>query len=247
MKRFVVVGAMALALTRMASAQTIWSEDFNYGSTAGDLTAVSAGTWANHSGGTPLVTVKYQATSLSMSGYAFSGLGGAATISTTGNEDVNRSLGADQAGHIYVSALVRVTACGGGAYFLHLSRTGTTTFKPRVWAQNADASTFRFGLSHGNTATYTTGTYSYDTTYLLVLHYNAADGDTDLHVLSSAPSSEPLTPTLSVVDTSPSATLNAVAIRQASGGPSAVIDGIRAGTSWSDLNLPVELMSVDVE
>lgn len=211
------------------------------------MTTVSGGNWVNHSGGTPFVG--YQTASLSLTGYSFSSAGGAATISSSGSEDVNRAFPA-QPGNIYLSALINVTSpAGTGAYFLHF-KNAATTFRAKVFAQDSGGN-LRFGLqANAEAVEYSTTNFSYGTTYLLVLHYDATavtGGKTDLHVLTSVPPSEPATPLLSHTDTTPVQTMAAVAIRQAAGGPTAVIDGIRVSTSFSGLTLPVELMKFDVK
>ena len=60
-------------------ADPLLNENFEYGGTAGNLTAVSGGNWVAHSGAgtTP---VQYITTSLLMPSYVSSGIGGSATL-----------------------------------------------------------------------------------------------------------------------------------------------------------------------
>ncbi len=207
----------------------LWADDFDYGSTNGDLTAVSGGNWVNHSGGSPMV--QYVSTGLSMPGYGSSGVGGAAKILTTGSEDVNRSFGNQTTGTLYFAALVNISQAGAGTYFLHL-KDATTGFRTRVYAQDSSGA-LRFGLSNTSTGTYSTTNFSYNSTYLVVAKYNVTSGDTALFVLDAPVATEPATPLLTETGTGAFA-VQAVAIRQGSGGPTAIIDGVRVAYTWED-------------
>ena len=246
MKSLLMSGALALAVAGPAyGLAPLMTDDFDYGATAGNLTALTAN-WVAHSGTTGFVG--YQTSTLSLAGYTFGGTGGAATIdNVAGAEDVSRSIGGAQAGDIYFSALVNISASSTGNYFLHF-KNATTTFRCKVFAQDSGGN-LRFGLtSSANTGVYSTTNFSYNTTYLLVLHYNGTSGLTALHVLTTVPATEPA-PLLSETDGTPQSTMEAVAIRQSSGAagtPTAVIDGIRVGTTWNDI-LPVELMNFEIK
>lgn len=246
MKGRLVVVAAVLLIAGTASAQLPLTENFDYGTTAGSLTTFSGGTWAAFSGaGTG--PVGYATSSLSLSAYPFSGVGGSATIATTGSEDVSRTWTTPHAsGDIYYSALVNISSGGTGSYFLQLN-ANASTFRARVYARVVSGN-LNFGFSNTNTATWAPDNFSLNTTYLLVVRYNAGTGAAALHVLTTyaTTDTEPATPLLTATDASPLATLVAIAIRQASGGPTATIDGIRVATSWGDA-LPVELMNYSVE
>ncbi|MBP7689439.1 MAG: DUF11 domain-containing protein, partial [Thermoflexales bacterium] len=220
------------APARAATASTVLlAENFDYGLVTGNLTTTSGGNWANHSGASPYVG--YTTTNLSMAGYGSSGVGGAATILTNGAEDVNRVFITQTTGLVYFSALVNAsTAGGGGAYFLHL-KDASTNFRARVFARNS-GSALQFGLDVTGTGVYASGTYSYNTTYLLVGKQNLDTGATALYVLDSFSASEPATPIVSFT-TGTTVTVRAVAIRQSTGGPSAVIDGVRVANTWEDV------------
>jgi len=234
----VMIGSLVLASFTPAAAQRpapstttepLLVDNFDYGSTPGDLTAVSS--WTAHSvAGTG--PVQYVTTGLSMAGYGSSGVGGAATISTSGSEDVNRSFTNQTSGTVYFAALVNVSTAGSGAYFLHLKDSGTFNFRARVFAKN-EAGVLRFGLGDTSTASYATADFSYNTTYLIVVKFNATTGDTALYVLNSGSATEPTTPLLSTTGTAQA--VEGIAIRQASGGPSATIDGIRVANTWEDV------------
>ncbi len=204
-------------------------DDFDYGNTAGDLTSASSNAWSAHSGaGTG--PVQYITTSLSMPGYGSSGVGGAATISTTGSEDINQTFPSQTSGTVYFATLINISAAGGGAYFLHFKDAGSN-FRARVFARN-DAGVLRFGIGDGSTGTYSDDAFDYDKTYLLVAKFDVTTGDTALHVLEAPSTTEP-PPLLSVSGTA--LNIQSVAIRQASGGPAATIDGVRVATTWEDV------------
>ena len=62
----------ALFITSLSFGQTIITENFDYGGSAGDLVTQSGTVWAAHSGGAP--EVGYATTSLTMASYPSSGV-----------------------------------------------------------------------------------------------------------------------------------------------------------------------------
>ncbi|MEZ4801183.1 MAG: T9SS type A sorting domain-containing protein [Gelidibacter sp.] len=207
-------------------------ENFNYGSSTGDLTAVSGGNWTNHSG---TGAVGYATTSLSMAGYSSSGIGGSATIDAALGEDVNRAFTPQTTGTIYFSALMNLSAVSsGGSYFFHL-KNETTGFYGRVGAKDDGSGNVLFGIgATSSTLVYGTTPYSLNTTYLVVGTYNLDSGVSNLYVMTSPSATEPTTP--EATDTgSTGNTVVAVALRQGSGTPSGVIDGINVATSWGSV------------
>lgn len=213
---------------------TLLAEDFDYGAAAGDLTAASGGVWVAHSGAGN-GPVQYVTTGLSMSGYGSSGVGGAATITTTGSEDVHRPFTSQASGVVYFAALANVSAAQTGDYFFHLSNA-TTGFRARVFVRDS-AGVLQYGLSpSGSTGTYATDAFAYDTTYLVVAKYDATTGDTTLYVLDSVTATEPITPLLSLAGSGAQA-VERVAIRQGTAGarPAATIDGVRVADTWEDV------------
>jgi len=133
-------------------------ENFNFGSTAGNLTTITS-EWTAHSGVGSNV-VGYATTSLSMAGYPSTGLGGSATIATTGAEDVNKKFTAQNSGTVYFSALVNLSAVGTGAYFFHVYEYGTGNFRARIGAKDNGAGKILFGLSSSaSVQVYGTTTY----------------------------------------------------------------------------------------
>ncbi|MEZ4855050.1 MAG: T9SS type A sorting domain-containing protein [Gelidibacter sp.] len=217
-------------------------ENFNYGSSAGDLTAVSGGNWVNHSGSTP---IGYATTSLSMPGYASSGLGGSATITGSNSEDANRPFTPQTTGTIYMSALVNISAVGSGNYFLHLLKDDGSNFRARVGAKDDGSGNILFGIgTTASTLVYGTTPFNLNTTYLLVASFNIDSGLTNLYVLTSPVATEPSTP--EATETGGGGTvISAVALRQSSNIPTAVIDGINVATNWAAVTLSTGNFSIN--
>ncbi|MCB0445362.1 MAG: T9SS type A sorting domain-containing protein, partial [Gelidibacter sp.] len=216
-------------------------ENFNYGSSAGDLTAVSGGNWVNHSGSTP---VGYATTSLSMSGYASSGVGGSATITGSNSEDVNRSFTEQTSGTVYFSALVNISAVGTGNYFFHL-KDNSTAFVARIGAKDDGSGNILFGIgTSSSTLTYGTTSYNLNTTYLVVGSYNIDTGVSNLYVLTTPSATEPSTPE-ATNSGNVGTPISSVALRQSSNIPTAVIDGINVATNWAAVTLSTGNFSIN--
>lgn len=220
----------ALIVSTVSFAQVL-AEDFDYGTTSGDLTAVSSGAWNNHSGSTAVAYIGAP-TSLSMTGYPSSSVGGHVSLTGSNSEDVNRAFTDITTGTVYGSALVNLSAVGSGNYFMHFNASG---FRARVGAQDDGNGDVLFGISTSSgTLTYGTTPYSLNTTYLLVFSYEIATGVANLHVLSAVTPTEPGTPEATNTGTSGTA-INAIAFRQSSNIPEVLIDGVRVATSWNEI------------
>ncbi|MEM6684447.1 MAG: T9SS type A sorting domain-containing protein [Bacteroidota bacterium] len=221
---------IALFISCISFGQVL-EENFDYGMTNGDLTAVSGGAWSQHSGTAD--PIQYVATpSLTMAGYPSSGIGGHVAFSGA-SQDVNRSFSGISSGTVYGSALVNVSAATGGNYFMHYNITGG--FTTRIAAQDDGSGGIFFGVSTSSgTITYGTTSYSLNTTYLLVFSYEVATGVSNLHVLSAVTPTEPMTPEATSTGTS-GRTISAIAFRQSGGIPSVLVDGVRIATSWMEI------------
>ncbi|MBP8792368.1 MAG: hypothetical protein KBH29_04250 [Lutibacter sp.] len=207
-------------------------DNFNFGATAGDLVTATAN-WTAHSGAAPLVG--YGTSSLSMLGYPSSSFGGAALISGSGSEDVNKTFTAQNTGTVYFSSLVNLSAVSTGAYFFHVYEYGTGNFRARIGAKDDGSGKILFGIStSASNPIYGTTAYELNKTYLVVGSYNIDSGVSNLYVLSAAAATMPSTPEVS--DTGTAGTvINAVAIRQSFGGPTGTVDGVRVTKTWADL------------
>ena len=231
MKKNYIFTLLITLTTAVSFGQALVAEDFDYGASSGDLTAVSSGTWVNHSGTT---VVAYATTGLTMAGYPSSGVGGSAMISPSGSEDVNRTFTAQTSGNVYGSALVSISAVSSGNYFIHLKDTGNN-FRARVGAKDDGSGKILFGIGAvSSTLTYGTSVFDLDTTYLLVFSYNIDTGESKLYVLTAVTSTEPTAAEATNTGTA-GTEISSVAMRQSSNIPSASIDGIRVALNWSDI------------
>ncbi|MGH1387597.1 T9SS type A sorting domain-containing protein [Kordia sp.] len=221
---------VALLISTVSFGQVL-AEDFDYGMTGGDLTTASGGAWAQHSGSAG--PVQYVATpSLTMTGYPSSGIGGHASVSGT-SQDVNRSFSGISSGTVYGSALVNLSAVGSGNYFLHFNIAGG--FTTRVGARDDGSGGVQFGVeTDSSTLIYGTTSYALNTTYLLVFSYEVATGVSNLHVLSAVTATEPAMPEATNTGAT-GRTISAIAIRQSSGIPTFLIDGVRVAESWNEI------------
>ena len=134
MKKLYFLFVTLLSFTFL-NAQLLLNDDFDYGGTPGDLTAVSSGAWVAHFAGLP--NVQYTSTGLSMSNYPASGVGGATTFTnSTVGEKVNRSFTTATTGKVYYSALVNLSTVGIGdsGFFMSLNNTGAVS-RARVFAR----------------------------------------------------------------------------------------------------------------
>ena len=215
----------------LVSTAQVLDENFDYGTTGGDLTTASGGLWVQHSGSADPVAYVAAPTSLTMAGYPSSGIGGHATFSGT-SQDVNRSFTAITSGTVYGSALVNLSAVGSGNYFLHFNTGG---FRARIGAQDDGNGNILFGIgTSSSTLTYGTTLYNLNTTYLLVFSYEIATGISNLHVLSAVTPTEPATPEATNTGSTGTA-IDAIAFRQSSNIPALAIDGVRVATSWNEI------------
>jgi uncharacterized repeat protein (TIGR01451 family) len=212
----------------------ILDENFDYGGTAGNLTAVSGGNWTAHSGA-GLTPVQYVITSLSMPSYASSGVAGSATFASGGSrEDVNRLFTDQGSGTLYYAALVNISqASTTGDYVLHF-KNSSTGFAARLFARDSGGA-LQFGIGTSSTPSWGTTNFAYNTTYLAVAKYNMGTYYSTLYVLDSCVSTEPGTPLAEATSaTPPSLPLVAIAIRQGSNVVVGTVDGIRVATTWAE-------------
>ncbi len=232
---------VVLLLKQVTNGQLL-NENFDY--TAGD-NLTTHGWLSFSSGGTNPITVSISG--LSFTDYASSGIGNAALLDNTGEDD-KKYFTEQTSGSIYASFLVSVATDGAPAgYFFSFRKSNS--LKGRVFIKEV-SNNLEFGLTKsGDTGNYTSNSYSFGTTYLLVLKYEFKDVTNDevsLYVFSSGDvySSEPGTPTLGTyTDGTDFTGIDHVALRQYTASQNITVDGIRVGTSWSDTPLPVELTS----
>lgn len=250
-KTFSLLFVLTILFTFTSYAQLLLEENFDY--PAGD-TLLSHG-W-NITGTSTLNPVIVAASGLSYAGYLSSGIGNAASLTTTG-QDVNKQYtDSVTTGSVYASFLVRVdSAKAAGDYFLHLGVNPTNTFDffARTFVRLAANGNLTFGISKSsvntsNPVAYSDSIYTTGTTYLLVVKYTLNDGLTNdtinLFINPDITGAEPA-PNLTVATTQTDAvSLGTINLRQGSStnAPGVVLDGIRITTVWTDV-VPVELVS----
>ncbi len=243
---------MLVCMSALASAQLV-KENFDYPNGAAIDTL---GGWSAHSGSGPALISD---SVLTYTGYAGSGVGNALDVFGTG-EDVNKTF-PDQSRDgetIYLSALIKVVESGSGlsgSYFLHLGNKYGSSFYycARVFLKVDASDNVLFGLSNSSTPTWGTTNFSKNMTYLLILKYKISSAGNDTTALWILPSGVPAdegtagTPEVSVEDQTGQDYINAVAIRQASGIPDYVLDGIRIADTWENsvggVDAPIAVLS----
>ena len=210
-------------------------ENFDYGGAAGDLTTVSGGEWEAHSGA-GFGPIGYDTSSLSMTDYPSSAIGGSLTVDGAASEDVTNWFSEISSGTVYASTLVNLSAVSDGTYTFHLRDSDFTVgYVARVGAKDDGAGKIVFGIGASSSSlTYGTTPFDLNTTYLLVSSYNIDTGVANLYVLSTAETTEPTTPEATNTGTS-GAIITGVSIRQGGGGPTGTFDGIRVANTWSSI------------
>lgn len=237
MKKFTLVAIIisavfTLGLHNTGSGQVLLNENFDY--PAGDL--ITAHGWAAHSGTSDFITVN--AGGLSFPGYVNSGIGNAALVDGT-SEDDNKGFTTQTSGTVYTAFMVNVTTSANGYFFHYGLNPITLTFRAKVFMNNTN----HFGISVGsNTGTFAAATFTPGTTYLLVVKYEIVAGSNNDKVSlfvfnAAAPFSEPAATIGPLTDASQSdINPGTVAMRQyTSSAQNILIDGIRVGSTWADL------------
>ena len=249
-KILTLVFVLSLLFSLNTFAQLLLEENFDY--PAGD-TLTNLG-W-NITGTSTTNPIAVALSGLDYTGYLSSGIGNAASLTTTG-QDVNKQYtDSVTSGSVYASVMVNITSAQTpGDYFIHLGVNPTNTFDffGRAFVKLAANGNLAFGISKSSTTTipasYSDSVYTTGTTYLLVIKYTFNDGaanDTiNLFINPDISGVEP-SPNLTVATTQTDAvSLGTVNLRQGSGTNAAnvIVDGIRVSTSWTDV-VPVELVS----
>jgi hypothetical protein len=243
--RFLATAAVLVALVALTAstawAQLLFEENFNY--TVG--TNLTANGWTAHSaaGTNPL---QVQAGSLSVPDYATSGIGGRARINSTGEDDNHTLTSTVSSGTVYASVLINVNAITTttGDYFFHLSpNPAGTTFYGRVFAKKDPSSAnYAFGVQfQASGVVYTPFSYTPGSTHLVVVKYTFNPGATndkvDLFVDPVVGAAEPAPALTHSPGTTDISGIGTVAMRQnnAAGIMDVYLDGIRVGTTWSQV------------
>ncbi|MFH1121732.1 MAG: FN3 associated domain-containing protein [Bacteroidota bacterium] len=215
-------------------AQPMLVENFDY-TLATNLTDNG---WIAHSGGgSQPITV---GTGLSYTGYSGSGVGGAALVDNTGEDDSKLLAAPVTTGTLYVAALMNFGSSTTG-YFYHLGGS-TSLFAARVFVRPSSTSgKINFGLSNTSTGTFSTADFDLATTYLVIIKYSVSTaGDASLWVVpSGVPASEAAagTPLLTYTGTG-QASIDRICLRQYSATQNMSVDAIRIADNWADAVTP---------
>lgn len=208
--------------------------------------------WISHSGSDFAMFVI--SGSLSYPGYPSSGIGNSTIIDcgSGSRQDLHYDFTTVSSGAVYAAFLVKIdSASTDGEYFFHFGENPWSfLFRARVFARNDGSGNIQFGLSKASTSTveWTTTTYTFGTTYLLVAKYEyvgdptGSDDIVKLYINPDISGPEPVTPDLTNSDSNTDIAVSAVAMRQGFNQVTLQIDGIRIGTDWT-LTVPVELTS----
>ena len=276
---FVMVSIIALT----ANAQTlVFNENLSgYTTTSPGNNLAGQGSWSN--GGTSGTDIKVlNTTPLTYTGYQ-SGTEYVQTTTGSGMDDRKIFLGSatlstSTTGFIYMSFVVRVTSAsfnnpGNGYQSLSLQTTGGATPFRFYIDRNSGNTAVRFGVAVGDeTVDWTGYSYSFGTTYLIVMRYDISNGNNNDKaylwvnpLLTGAPAtgSANASYTTSFGEVSNGSTINGVRFNQATSGggyntANAAFDAIRVayGTSsaaaWTNLDaasgsLPVTLTSFNAD
>lgn len=210
-------------------AQPLLVENFDY--TIGSLLTDNG--WTSHSGtGTEPVDVT---NGLIFSGYAGSGIGGAANLDNNG-EDVNKIFTEQTTGTVYAAFVVQTQAANASGYFIHFGQSAiATTYFTRIYVS---ATGDGIGLGLGNTPP---ATYSPVTPGIPVLVVIKLDIDTkvsSIYVFNSFPATEPTTPDGTVTETASFSNVGSIALRQFNAAESVIVDGIRVADNWAGAVAP---------
>lgn len=240
-----IITLLMLFMATGTFAQVLLNEDFNY---AGN-DSLAANGWTVSSGGTTNA-IRANATGLTYSGYPGSNIGPAAAIASTGQDVYKGAITTVTNGNAYASFLMKVNnAKANGDYFFSLlPSTSSTNYTGRVFIKHLDSLTYLMGITKYNEAVVynTKDTFKYGATYLTVVKhafFAGADNDTvSLYVFGGGvPPFEPPFPTARPGNPNPAgsdmANISRVVLRQgnSSNAPTLSVDGIRFGTTWSDV------------
>lgn len=252
MKKIIAL-VLLLSIVEAANAQRKLLENFDH--PVGD--SLGAHGWVSFSGGATN-RLLFTAGTLSLPGYTYDGIGNSGSVTTTGQDAyVNFSSPYDtsNAVNVYASFLVNISSAQVGDYFIaFLPSTSTTFFTARVFVRNiGNGLNFALAKSSPQDTTianfWSPNVYSLNTTYLLVIKYTLVPGSANdqlsLFVLTTAPATEPSSPTIGPLTFASGDPFNLgrIALRQGTStrAPNAVIDGINVTTSWLPFNVNAKI------
>lgn len=234
---FLVVALAVLGPALPAQGQNLLEENFTF---TGPLTS-NGWTAVSGAGASP---INATAPGLAYPNLPSSGVGNAASISTTGEDDRKALTATNSSGSIYSSCLINLSAAQtNGDYFYTLS-SGATGFIGRVFARSS-GSGFQLGIlkSSGGvtTPTYDTNVLSFGTVYLIATKIERLSGTTTDDVASLW-----INPVLGGAEPTANATnsagndqtnIDSFVLRQgsATAAPTLRLGNILVGTTWASV------------
>lgn len=237
-----------------AMAAPVLNETFAY--TTGSL--VGNGAWSNFSGTAGQVDVVNEGSLTLPLPYPQAADTGAVNITFAESEDVATPFDGSvtfSSGTAYYSMLLRMTGIPGtgGAYLAMFKPTAgnTADFHARLWVKAVDATTYNFGISTASAGSgsnpgvvpiYETTARNLNETYLVVVKYQFQDGAlndiTSVFVNPTPGAAEPSTPDTTHTNfgvSGDASSIGVVALRQASGIGTMIIDDLRVGATFTDV------------
>ncbi|PKP03132.1 MAG: hypothetical protein CVU14_02320 [Bacteroidetes bacterium HGW-Bacteroidetes-9] len=210
-------------------AQPLLVENFDY--TIGSLLTENG--WTAHSGeGNESIDVT---NGLIFSGYAGSGIGGAANLDNNG-EDVNKTFTEMTTGTVYAAFVVQTQAANASGYFIHFGQsTIATTYFTRIYVS---ATGDGIGLGLGNTPPATYSPVTPGIPALVVIKLDIDTKVSSIYVFNSFPASEPTTPDGTVTETASFSNVGSIALRQFNAAEKVIVDGIRVADNWAEAVAP---------
>lgn len=237
-------GLAELKVSAVPLCTPIWEDNFDYGCTDNSNLPSITTNWVKYSGSSN--DFKYNSLGLTYSGYASSGIGGAANLELGSGDDIRREFSPTgiTSGPVYASFLINMDSgtTTTNDYFISLA-DASGGLQGRVYILKS-GSQFKLGVSKlsASTADNSTSLLNFGTTYLVVIKYEMQNlvGNTDPFKLwvipTGLPSSEAaagagISSTTSGTDAT---NLKYFVLRQM-GSVQGFVDGIRVGTTWSDV------------
>jgi hypothetical protein len=223
-----------LSTSLLLQGELLVTEKFDYPD--GSLVGAPGSPWATHSG----------------TGGQASVARGQLELTSADAEDVNVLFAGATTPVLYASLTLKLTEFPGGIgnYFAHFRGAGVSAFRGRLFVSTNDAAADSFRLAVANNSNVATNAVptdlSLNTTYLVVLRYEATTGTTTLWVNPTAESD----PGVTATDTPVATTVTSFAFRQpassAAGIGAVLVDELRVGTTFADAvgDLPATLVSV---
>jgi dienelactone hydrolase len=236
-----------LCFATMALGQIMVQDDFNYPA-GSDL---SANGWSKTSSSPALGPMLLTSSGLTYTGYIGSGVGNA--VAARGfTERYSKSISVPSSGNLYAAFMIRVdTASAAGGYVVCFYSNNAA--RGRFWVKNDATGKLRFGLS-GKSASapvsYDTTSYSFKTTYLVVLKYMILTASTtdDKYALivnplpgkpEPAPNLGPNTDTGNDLGANTAGSSLSIQGRDSTGTTAVlVLDGLRVSQNWTDVLPP---------